>query len=213
MRRAWGGLLLVGVCAAAEPPPPEAPDFRIAITSLLAARYNPLGLEEQLRIGPQKRLYRSDKLVARDNFIMFGLATKLSPAFIKIGPTLEIQPLSMLNLRFTEELMGWFGTFSYLQSFPSALSNYSDSEISRLKNSAYTPLGSHFMFEPLVQMKMGPIAFRNRFSVEYWRMNLRSGDTVFYDPTLDTLIPSNGWVLANDMDLLYISKKRFVTGL
>src|SRR5579859_1662817 len=96
-------LLLVGVCAA------EEPDFRIAISSLLAARYNPLGLEEQLRIGPQMRLYRSGKLVAHDNFVFVGLGTKLSPAFVKIGPTFDVQPLSILNLRFSVELMKWFG--------------------------------------------------------------------------------------------------------
>jgi hypothetical protein len=210
MRRALGGLLLVGVCAAAEP---EPPDFRIAISSLLAARYNPLGLEEQLRIGPQQRLFRNDKLVMRDNFVFFGLATKLSPSFLKIGPSLDIQPLSILNLRFTAEFMKWFGTFDYLQSFPTPLSDYSDSEISRLKDAAYTPTGAHFTFEPLLQMKLGPIAFRNRFGVEYWRMSLRTGDTVFYDPTLDTLVPANGVVLSNDMDLVYISKKRFAVGV
>jgi hypothetical protein len=204
-------LLLAGTALAEEP---ETPDFRIAITSILAARYNPLGLEEQLRIGPQKRLYRNDKLVARDNFIFFGLATKLSPAFIKIGPSMDIQPLSVLNLRFTGELMGWFRSFNYLQSFNSPNADYSDSTLSRLKDSSYQSLGAHFTFEPTFQVKFGPVAFRNRFSVEYWRMNLRPGDTVFFDPTLDTLVPKSGIVLANDMDLLYLHpRKRFVVGL
>src|SRR5437870_5352830 len=116
--------LLVAATAVAEP---EPPDFRIAITNLLVGRYNPLGLEDQLRIGPQKRLYKSDKLALRDNFIFFGLATKVNPAFIKIGPELSIQPLSVLNIKFQAEMIGWFSTFHYLQSFSSPHADYSDS--------------------------------------------------------------------------------------
>jgi hypothetical protein len=202
-------LLLAGV-GVAEPPDP---DFRIAISSLIAARVNPLGLEEQLRIGPQQRLYRSDKLALHDNFVFVGLGTKLSPAYLKIGPTWDVQPLSILNLRFSVELMKWFGTFNFLQSFATPTADYSDSTLSRLKDSAYTPLGVHFTFEPLVQMKFGPIALRNRFSVEYWAMNTRPGDTVFYDPTLDTLVPSRGWVIADDLDVVYVDKRRFVVGV
>jgi hypothetical protein len=199
----------------ADPPPPEIPDFRIAIASLLAVRYNPLGLEEQLRIGLQKRLYNNEKLAMRDNFVFFGLSTKLSPAFIKVGPSLDIQPMAMLNLRFTAEVMGWFGSFGYLQSFGSPQDNYSDSTITRLKDagSNYVAAGAHFTIEPLVQAKFGPIVLRNRLSVEYWRMSVRAGDTVFYDPTLDTLIPANGWLINDDIDLLYVSKKRFVVGI
>jgi hypothetical protein len=124
-----------------------------------------------------------------------------------------VQPLSILNLRFSVELMKWFGTFSYLQSFATPTADYSDSTISRLKDSAYTPVGAHFTFEPTLMLKFGPIALRNKFSVEYWAMNTRPGDTVFYDPTLDTLVPARGWVLTNDLDLVYMSKKRFIVGL
>jgi hypothetical protein len=153
-------------------------------------------------------------LVSRDNFVFVGLATKLSPAFLKIGPSFDLQPLSMLNLRFTVELMKWFGTFSYLQSFATPTADYSDSTISRLKDSAYTPVGAHFTFEPLLQMKIGPVALRNKFSIEYWAMNTRPGDTVFYDPTLDTLVPARGWILTNDLDVVYMNmKKHFVVGL
>jgi hypothetical protein len=48
---------------------------------------------------------------------------------------------------------------------------------------------------------------RNKLSAEYWDMSIRDGDRVFYDVTLDTLVPKKGWVIADDLDALYISPK------
>jgi len=208
-------LLSLGSPALAEDELRPIPDFKISIVSLLVGRINPLGLEEQLRIGPQKLLYRSDAAALRDNFVFFGFTPKLNPAFVKLGPSLEIQPLSVLNLRFAAEVITWFGSFNYFQSFQSPLADYSDSTLADNndhKDLVYRTTGAHFIFEPLFQIKLGPVALRNRFSIEYWAMSTRPGDTVFYEPTLDTLIPANGWVLSNDLDLLYITKFRFVIG-
>lgn len=195
-------------------PLPEIPDLRIAIVNLLVGRVNPLGLENQLRIGVQKRLYGSSSLVLRDNFIHFGLTPKLNPAFVKVGPNLEIQALSVLNLRFAWEAIRYFGSFGLVQSFPSPLDVYSDTALNQGKDAGrnYKPEATHFIFEPTIQMKAGPIAIRNRFSVEYWNLRANTGDTVFYEQTLDTLIPTNGWVISNDLDVLYLSKFRFVVG-
>jgi hypothetical protein len=195
-------------------PEPEAPDFRISIVNLLVARYNPLGLEDRLRIGMQARLYRNPSAALRDNFLFFGFTPYLNPAFMKVGPSLELQPLSVLNLRVGLELMQWFGTFKYMQSFGSPRDDYSDSTINKRGDAGgnYVTSGAHFTFEPTLRMKFGPIALQNRFSIEYWSMNLHSGDTVFYEPTLDTLVPSNGWVITNDLDLVWISKYKFVLG-
>jgi hypothetical protein len=195
-------------------PPPQIPDLRISIVSLLVGRVNPLGLEEQLRIGPQKLLYRSDSMLFRDNFLFVGASPKVNPAFVKLGPSIEIQPLSIFNLRVSAELVQWFGTFGFMQSYQSPLDNYSDTEINagKAQNRMYQATGGHFTIEPLIQVKAGPIAIRNRFSIEYWNMSVRSGDKLFYDPTLDTLVPANGWVIANDLDLLYLSKFKLVIG-
>src|SRR5262249_35494852 len=133
-------------------PLPEIPDFRISIINLLVGRVNPLGLEDQLRIGPQKGLYRNEKLALRDNFIFFGLTPKVHPALIKVGPSPEIQPLSVLNLKFTAEFITWFGSFNYMQSFGSPLEEYSDSIISARGGlgQQYRTSGGHFTIEPLV---------------------------------------------------------------
>jgi hypothetical protein len=221
-------LLLVSVGAHAQQkfgPPPrrlakdlpiEIPDFRINITNLLVGRVNPLGLENQLRIGPQKKLYHSDSLLFRDNFVFFGFSPRVNPAFVKIGPSLELQFLSILNLRFGAELLYWFGTFNLYQSFGSPLDEYSDTVLgmrNRDLGLSYRTSGGHFYIEPTFQVRFGPMALRNRFSFEYWTTNARAGDTVFYDQTLDTLVPTNGWIFSDDLDLLYISKKRFVVGV
>ena len=79
----------------------------------------------------QARLYRNPKAALRDNFVFFGFTPYLNPAFVKVGPSLEIQPLSVFNLRIGVELMQWFGTFKFLQSFGSPRDDFSDSTINK----------------------------------------------------------------------------------
>jgi len=219
----------------------QAPLWRFVISNLLVLRLNPVGLEDQIRIGFQRRLPESDQTqgrLFRDRFVFFGLAPRINPAFIKIGPSIEIQPLSILNLRIGAEYIGLFSTFGFLQSYPSAADEYSDkllgacsspdpetqkkcsyrdgagtliTGIDERRN--YSAHGFHLMVEPLVQLKLGPLAFRNKLALEYWYMNVRDGDRVFYDVTLDTLVPARGWVLANDLDLLFVTKFGLTAGV
>ena len=224
----------------------QAPARRFVINNLLVLRLNPVGLEDQMRIGFQMRM-RSvpdpastsfKNLLLRDNFVFFGIAPRFNPAFIKIGPSIEIQPISIFNLRVAAEYIGFFSTFGFLSSYPSATDDYHDkllSVCSRVNEPGaadqctyrdaagqpviadtkrnYTASGAHVMIEPLVQLKFGPMALRNKLAFEYWYMNVRDGDRVFYDVTLDTLVPTNGWVMANDLDLLYISKFGLTAGV
>lgn len=188
--------------------PYPIPKVRIAISNLLVGRVNPLGLEDQLRVGVLKRLFVDSAMAMRDNYAGVSLAPRLSPAYVKVGPSFELQPLSMLNLRFTAEVMQWFGTFNTLQSFGSPLDDYSDTTM-RANNGAglsYRPHGVHIFLEPTVQLRVGPVAFRNRLSIEWFHMALRPGDRTFYDISLDTMVENGGFVIANDMDLLYLHR-------
>lgn len=188
--------------------PYPIPKVRIAISNLLAGRVNPLGLEDQLRVGVLKRLFVNSSPALRDNYVGVSLAPRLSPAYVKVGPSFELQPLSVLNLRFTAELMQWFGSFNTFQSFGSPLDPYSDTDL-KLNNEAgraYRTHGVHVFFEPTVQLRFGPVAFRNRLSIEWFQMNLRPGDTSFYDISLDTMVQNGGIVVANDMDLLWLQR-------
>ena len=103
------------------PPWQAPPDTRLVLNHLLVGRYNPLGLEYQLRAGVQKKLYSSKSATTRDNFVFGGLYPKINPAFVKVGPSFEIQPTSFFNLRVAGEFIGFFSTFGYLQSYASPL--------------------------------------------------------------------------------------------
>lgn len=209
-----------GVAPATEATPaPKAkheriPDWRFTINNLLVARYNPIGLEDQIRMGVQRKLYDNGKALFENNFFFFGLAPKINPAYLKLGPSLEIQPLSIFNLHVGVEMIQYFSTFGYLQSFQTPTAVYDDSTNTKAEKYGknYSTTGLHVMIEPLIQLKFGPVAVRNKFSAEYWSMRTHAGDpanpsrtdTVFYDPTLDTLVPSRGWVIANDLDAIYL---------
>jgi hypothetical protein len=206
--------LLVSTVARAEDNE-HIPDLKVSIVNLLVGRINPLGLEDQLRIGLQKLLYRDSAPLYRDNFVFFGLKPAVNPAYLKFGPSLEIQPLSIFTLRVAGELWQAFGSFGILQSFGSPLDNWSDTALTTGQNAgrSYVTSGAHVIIEPTLRLKLGPIAMQNRFSIEYWAMNVHTGDTVFYDQFLDTLVPARGWVISNDLDLLYLTKFRLVVGV
>lgn len=199
--------------------PPRIPTNRVVLNDLTLFRYNPLGLESQIRFGWQHKLYEAeDSPAKRDNFLFLGTFTRLNPASLRVAGMVEFQPLSILNLRFTAEYLHYYGNFQFMQSRQSATDDWSDSANKANKTGPmgnYATDGFHASFEPLLQFKVGPIALRSRAFLGWFDMNLQRGDRVWYEATLDTAVPGKGLVFANDLDVLYgmdIGRKRLNIG-
>lgn len=199
-----------GAQAYRDGPPPE---HRIVYRDLTLFRWNPLGLISDARITYRLRMYKSEKLAFRDNFLGVGVAPALSGGFVRGGPMLEFQPASFIQLWGIYEFINYFGAFNFLQSYPTADStrvNYSDSELARrgdlpkgdpAKN--YSTTGTQLMFGGNLQFKFGPVAIRDQVRFGRAAMNLRAGDRAFYDIFYDLLVGNNGYWMSNDADLLY----------
>lgn len=198
-------------------PPPQ---HRLVYRDLSLVRLNPLGLITDARITYRYRLYESQSTALRDNFVAVGLTPMLSAGFARIGPTIEVQPASMLNLWAMYEFIQYFGTFNYLQSFPSAVANYSDTELKRLgsldksdprKN--YAGRGGQFMAGATLMLKVSQFVLRDQLRVARPDMTLRAGDRVFYDIFYDLLVTNRGWYFNNDADLLWQSDFGLTLGI
>jgi hypothetical protein len=186
--------------------PPPIPRYRILATNILGGSYNSEGVEEQLRLGAQMRLYESKSPAFRDNFVFLGINPRVNPTATRIGPSFEIQPLSVFNLKVNLEFVDYFGSLATIQSFPSALDDFSASARERNKEQGnhYPAKGARFSITPFFQVKVGPIVLRNRFTFEYFAIDLKGGDRVFYEPAFDTLVAGHGKMLSDDLDLFYI---------
>jgi hypothetical protein len=73
--------------------------------------------------------------------------------------------------------------------------------------------GSRLSLQPMLQLKFGKIALRALAMFDYWKVNVRAGDTVAYEPTVDTLLPDGGWTVMTDTDVLYVTDKGLAAGL
>jgi hypothetical protein len=197
------------------------PLHRIVHRNTFAVRVNPLGLLYEGRFVYRLRLYESDSIALRDNFIGIGLTPIASPQFIRAGAYVEVQPLTVLGFWASYTFAQFFGTVDALQSFPSANSNYSDKQITAqgrlpvgdvLRN--YSTNGSELTIGADFQVKVLDFVLRSRARLIRPDMRLRDGDTVFYDQFYDMLVPNRGWYFVNDTDLLYQTENRkFVGGL
>lgn len=206
---------LATATAIADRPPPA--DWRLLLSDLTLFRANPLGLETRARIGLQKRLYASDRAVAQNNFLFLGVFPKLNPVSGHLGAGLEIQPASIFNLRAFAEVQQYFGNLGFLQSFTSANANFSDSRLDELADAPgfapQTAAALRVGIHPLLQLRVGPIAVRALFQLDYLDFALRDGDRVAYEATFDTLLPDRGWTLSTDTDVLYTGVERLAIGL
>nr|MDQ3300312.1 hypothetical protein [Myxococcota bacterium] len=201
----------------AEATPRSPPATRFMLSDLTVLRLNPLGLETRARIGIQKRLYASTKPITQNNFMFAGVYPKLNPVSAHLAVGGELQPASIFNLRATVEVQKYFGILGYLQSFPSATANYSDQRLKDLRDDPtrepQTATIYHASLQPLLQLKVGPIAVRALFQLDYWALRIRDGDTVAYEATFDTLLPDNGWTLSTDTDVLFIGRPGLAIGV
>src|SRR5262245_4645525 len=100
----------MNVARAAEPWPPPAPRYQLLMTSVLGGSYNPEGVEEQVRLGMQMLLHRSEHPALSDNFVFVGVSPRVNPVMARVGPSIEIQPLTVFNLKIDVEFVDYFGT-------------------------------------------------------------------------------------------------------
>ncbi|MDP3231330.1 MAG: hypothetical protein Q8S33_00830 [Myxococcales bacterium] len=70
---------------------------RVVHRNTFALRYNPLGLLYEGRFTCRLRLYESDSVALRDNFIGIGLTPIVSPQFLRAGAYVEVQPMTVLG--------------------------------------------------------------------------------------------------------------------
>jgi len=140
-------------------------------------------------------------------------APTLSPAFARIGPIVEFQPASILQLWASYEVLYYFGGFNFLQSFASPRADFSDTELERRNDlpkndpqTSYAASGTQLNLGGTAQIKIGPIAVRNLFRAMRPDYDARAGDRVVYDILFDTLVPDGGWFLNNDVDALYVTR-------
>jgi hypothetical protein len=191
-------------------PPPQ---HRVVYRDLTLFRWNPLGLISDARITYRYRLYKSESLAFRDNFIGVGIAPALSGAFLRGGPMLEFQPTSFLQLWGIYEFIGYFGAFNFLQSYQTADAtrvNYSDTELERRgdlpsgdPDKNYSTTGTQLLFGGNLQFKFGPVVVRDQIRFGRANMDLRPGDRAYYDIFYDLLVGNRGFWMSNDADLLY----------
>jgi hypothetical protein len=183
-------------------------------------RVNPLGLISDTQLSFRRLMYRrDDMMVLRDNFVGVGIAPQFSPAFARLGALVEVQPLSMLRLWASFEVVGYFGTFGLFQSFDSPNADFRDSAITargRLPDGdpakSFATWGSQLNLGADLQMKLGPIAARNLARLVRGDYQMRAGDTVYYDQLYDVLAPNRGFYVNNDTDVLFMTDFGLVVG-
>ncbi|MEN9798369.1 MAG: hypothetical protein RL653_2065 [Pseudomonadota bacterium] len=180
-------------------PPPQ----RFVHRSTVALRYNPLGLLYDGRFSYRFRLYESSSVALRDNFVGFGLAPTASPAFLKVGPYVEFNPLTVLGLWAAFQRAQYFGTFGLLQGFPSAASDFDDTTLRARADSRLPTSGWELTLGANLQLKAGPLVLRDMARAVYGAYALREGDRVYYDQFYDVGAPNNGWFVVNDVDVLW----------
>lgn len=190
-------------------PPPK---HRLVYRDLTLVRVNPLGLITDARLSYRHRLFASESVALRDNFVSIGVAPSLSAAFARVGPVIEVQPASFLQLWALYEVIGYFGAFNLLQSFPTVDStkvDYSDSALKRYakgdgpiaKN--YAAAGTQLVLGANLQLKLGPVVVRDQLRMGRPDMKLRPGDRAFYEIFYDLLVADEGLWGSNDTDLLF----------
>ncbi len=182
------------------------PRHRLIYRNLVAGRINPPGFVNETTFAYRLQIVSRDTPAFRDSFLITGAHAFMTPAFVRVGPTIEFQPIAILNLGATYDFIGGFGTFGLLQSFDSPTAEHGPDTIDRNRDADrnYVTWGQMITLSALLQGKVERVAFRTSTKASWTDMRLRSGDTVFYDPALDIMMPNRGWAIINETDLVYL---------
>lgn len=185
------GLLVFAVAAVGQAQTVgAAPEgARREVSGQLGASINNAGLQNTVGISWTWPLSSSDHPLLKDAHISTGISNALTPAQTRLGGWLEVSPLSILDVRAGVDPSAYFGTFNSLQSFDSYDQPF-DKEARDARGGARAGTGTRTYVAPTLKLKAGPIVAAATSEFEWWRSNARG--LMFYEPTRDTLLKSDG---------------------
>jgi hypothetical protein len=186
-----------------------APAWRLQYSNSTFARVNPLGFIDVFRLGMRRRLSASDSLLLKDTSVFAGMSVIATPAFARVGGTVEVQPLSVLRVFAGADVGGWFGTFDQVASFPDSTAQYDDRTLSELGAAGGTAAttGSSVWTGFTLLGAAGPMVVRSTTQFIRYDLDLPGGDTAFYDQYWDRLAPDGAFQVLQDNDLLALTGK------
>ena len=185
----------------------------------VALRLNPIGLFGDLRAGYRMRLFNSPtrSVLLRNTYVALAATVGASPAFVRPGVALEVQPLAILNLQVIyEPIIQWFGSFKALQTYPTvAASGVGAAGIVSSGNdppdpdNAQTARGWQLTLQGTLQARIGQtLAVRDTFRAVHMSYDASTlsaahqNDRVYYDSFYDAVAPLDGWLCTNDLDVI-----------
>lgn len=193
------------------PPEPEpAPRHRLMYSNALVLRVNPLGLEDRFSLMYRRRLSARTGKLWDDTYFGLGITPTFAPSITRIGPTVQLIPLAILQLRASYYFIAYYGSQKFkAHPFDSPRDDFSpDTLQGRADNKqALTTYGGQAELSALFQVKFGPIALRDEVIFFNNNINLQGKGDVFYDLRHDLLAPAKGWFMSNDTDLIYVNTK------
>lgn len=179
------------------------PQHRLVHKNTFALRYNPLGLIYDGRFAYRYRLYPSDSKALRDNFLGIGVAPMASPAFLRVGPLVEFNPLTIFGVYASVQFVQYFGTFDLAQGFPGAQSDFSDKAIKANTANHVATNGYEVTLAANFQVKVSSVLLRTQAKMIYGSLKLKDGERIYYEQLYDLGAPNQGWTFVNDLDVLY----------
>jgi hypothetical protein len=184
-----------------------------------AGRTNPIGLGIGTRLALRRQLYHSDAVALRDNAAAGAVTAVVTPAFTRVGAAAEVSPASFATLFATWERYDFFGTVGMAQSFPSAASNSGPAELARRaalppgsSESPYALKGQQVTVGATLGVQVGHWLVRDQARLFWNQADLRGGDRVFWDPSVDLIVGNGGWAVADDLDVAW-TDGRLTAGL
>lgn len=196
----------VGEAEGAYVPPPKN---RLWYSNATFVRYNPLGLINVHRVGLRHRLSTKDSILFQDTYVFAGAGAIVTPAWARVGAYAEVQPLAILRAFAEVSGVGYYSTFDQILTWPEQDAAYDDDSIAERGDNgeATAEIGYTITFGGTLRAKVGPIAVRSTAQVSSINLALDEPNLYFYDQYWDRLAPDGGWMVLNDLDVLYVKDK------
>ena len=206
-------LLLLCSCMSQAVEAKSPPPLRLTYQDMVAARNNPIGLMNLIEVTGRYRLSQSDHMLMQDTHISAGPFFDLNPAAAALGGVVRVKPLAVLQLTASHAWVGYFGTFGLVQSFDDSRVDYSDTQLDINEDNGenFSTTGTTTKLEGILQAKAGPVAVRSTFLGTRYSLDTR-GKPIWFDTGLDVLAPRRGWVIKNDLDVLWVTDVGLAAG-